>query len=273
MSGDGRMRLVEKLEQYRREERELAWGGTFAEYFELAVTTPRVAQLSHARVYEMLMAAGAGGRNGQRAYGFFAGELFGVEPALQQLVEYFSSAARRLEVRKRILLLMGPVGGGQVDDRLAAQAGAGAVDAERGRGAVRDRGVPDARGALAPGAGGAAGRGAQGVRALRRGGAVPGLPERAAGALRGPARGRAGRAGGLLGEEPARDRDVLALGPQEPGHQRADRLDRPGHDRGVRGRVGPAGLPLRRRAQRRQPGADGVRRDAQVRREVPVLAA
>src|SRR4029079_3315315 len=39
--------------------------------------------------------------------------LFGVERPLQQLYEYFGSAARRLEVRKRILLLMGPVGGGK----------------------------------------------------------------------------------------------------------------------------------------------------------------
>ena len=32
---------------------------------------------------------------------------------MQQIVEYFHSAAQRLEVRKRILLLMGPVGGGK----------------------------------------------------------------------------------------------------------------------------------------------------------------
>src|SRR5262249_24070245 len=40
-------------------------------------------------------------------------ELFGIERPLQHLVDYFASAARRLEVRKRILLLMGPVGGGK----------------------------------------------------------------------------------------------------------------------------------------------------------------
>ena len=32
---------------------------------------------------------------------------------MSQLVDYFRAAARRLEVRKRILLLMGPVGGGK----------------------------------------------------------------------------------------------------------------------------------------------------------------
>src|SRR5687767_5558763 len=107
------MMLVEKLEQFRREESKLAWEGSFAEYFELVTRNPKIAQLSHARVYDMLVAAGVEGENGHKKYGFFAGDLFGVEHPLQQLVEYFSSAARRLEVRKRILLLMGPVGGGK----------------------------------------------------------------------------------------------------------------------------------------------------------------
>src|SRR5207237_7447465 len=76
-------------------------------------TDPHVAELSHARIHRMIQAAGVGGPEGSRSYKFFADDLFGVEKPLQQLVVYFSSAARRLEVRKRILLLMGPVGGGQ----------------------------------------------------------------------------------------------------------------------------------------------------------------
>src|SRR5690242_3700047 len=47
------------------------------------------------------------------SYKFFAGELFGIEEPIARIVEYFKSAAQRLEVRKRILLLMGPVGGGK----------------------------------------------------------------------------------------------------------------------------------------------------------------
>jgi serine protein kinase len=105
--------LIARLEQYRREERRLGWEGTFAEYFELVVGDARVAELSHARVHRMVQAAGVGGPEGGRTYGFFAEDLFGVEKPIQQLVEYFGSAARRLEVRKRILLLMGPVGGGK----------------------------------------------------------------------------------------------------------------------------------------------------------------
>jgi serine protein kinase len=47
------------------------------------------------------------------SYKFFAAELFGIEEPIARIVEYFKSAAQRLEVRKRILLLMGPVGGGK----------------------------------------------------------------------------------------------------------------------------------------------------------------
>ena len=47
------------------------------------------------------------------SYNFFSSELFGIEEPIARIVEYFKSAAQRLEVRKRILLLMGPVGGGK----------------------------------------------------------------------------------------------------------------------------------------------------------------
>jgi serine protein kinase len=108
------MNLVARLEAYRAEEQQLAWRGTFKEYFDLVIANPRVARLSHARVYDMLVASGVETlSSGERRYGFFSDELFGIERPLQHLVDYFASAARRLEVRKRILLLMGPVGGGK----------------------------------------------------------------------------------------------------------------------------------------------------------------
>jgi hypothetical protein len=51
--------------------------------------------------------------DGVPRYAFFADDLFGLERTIQQVVDYLHSAARRLDVRKRILLLMGPVGGGK----------------------------------------------------------------------------------------------------------------------------------------------------------------
>jgi serine protein kinase len=108
------MDLVKRLEEYRDRERELMWEGTFAQYFEIASKKPEVSRLSHERIYHMIMDAGVETtRTGEPRYNFFSQEIFGIEKPLQQIVDYFHSAAQRLEVRKRVLLLMGPVGGGK----------------------------------------------------------------------------------------------------------------------------------------------------------------
>ena len=92
----------------------LHWRGRFADYFDLAVASPRVAELAHARIYNMIADAGVTtDERGVARYNFFAHDIFGIEQPIEQLVDYFRSAAQRLEVRKRILLLMGPVGGGK----------------------------------------------------------------------------------------------------------------------------------------------------------------
>ncbi|MCA1850124.1 MAG: protein prkA, partial [Acidobacteria bacterium] len=116
--GNNRFNISERLESLRREHEALKWEGSFRDYFELVTQNPRLAELSHARINDMIHAAGVetlneGTRDEIKRYNFFAGELFGIEEAIAQIVEYFKSAAQRLEVRKRILLLMGPVGGGK----------------------------------------------------------------------------------------------------------------------------------------------------------------
>jgi serine protein kinase len=63
----------------------------------------------------MIVAAGVSeNADGARTYDFFQKEMFGMEAPLAHLVEeYLSPAARRLDIRKRILMLVGPVGGGK----------------------------------------------------------------------------------------------------------------------------------------------------------------
>lgn len=103
-----------RLEEFRRQQQDLRWEGTFADYFEMAVQNPRIAQLAHARVYDMIMAPGVRtAPDGQEQYAFFDGQIYGIDKPIRQIVEYFNAAAKRLEPRKRILLLMGPVGGGK----------------------------------------------------------------------------------------------------------------------------------------------------------------
>ncbi|MEW6447505.1 MAG: PrkA family serine protein kinase [Bacillota bacterium] len=108
------MDFFRRLEDHRNFERRLAWEGTFREYLELVRENPHICQLAHSRLYNMIRAAGVEESNGQKRYRFFADEIFGLDRTLEKLVEeYFHPAARRLDVRKRILLLMGPVSGGK----------------------------------------------------------------------------------------------------------------------------------------------------------------
>ncbi|HEX8746652.1 MAG TPA: PrkA family serine protein kinase [Pyrinomonadaceae bacterium] len=116
--GSNKFNISERLEGLRREREALKWEGSFRDYFELVTQNPRLAELSHARINDMVHAAGVeklneGTRDELVRYSFFADELFGIEEPIARIVEYFKSAAQRLEVRKRILLLMGPVGGGK----------------------------------------------------------------------------------------------------------------------------------------------------------------
>ncbi|MGP4082336.1 PrkA family serine protein kinase [Pseudalkalibacillus sp. R45] len=108
------MDILGRLRQYREEEKRLVWEGTFAEYLEILRERPEVAQSAHSRVYNMIKSHGIEEVNGKKRFNFFSNQIFGLEDAVERLVEeYFHPSAKRLDVRKRILLLMGPVSGGK----------------------------------------------------------------------------------------------------------------------------------------------------------------
>lgn len=73
-----------------------AWNGTFDEYLNIALSNPSVAMLAHERVYHALGAMGVRPHDGGPQ-----------ENLLSQIVDRLSQAAQRLEVRKRIFLLVG----------------------------------------------------------------------------------------------------------------------------------------------------------------------
>ena len=115
---ENKVNISDLLETHRRDRERLAWEGTFRDYFELVLQNPNISKLSHARICDMVLAAGVekineGSRDEIIRYNFFSDELYGIEGPISKIVEYFKSAGQRLEVRKRILLLMGPVGGGK----------------------------------------------------------------------------------------------------------------------------------------------------------------
>lgn len=79
---------------------------TFTEYFDKVVANPKLAALAHERVYNMIMSYRQD-ENGQ--YNLFKGKLFGLDEQIKAVVDYFKSSSKRLDTRKRILLLHGPV--------------------------------------------------------------------------------------------------------------------------------------------------------------------
>lgn len=108
------MEFAQLLKVIQQEGEELATEMPFEAYLEQVRADRRLGRLSHELIYDMIVAAGVSAdRRGRRRYELLRNELFGADAAIVQLVDYFAAAARRLEVRKRILLLVGPPGCGK----------------------------------------------------------------------------------------------------------------------------------------------------------------
>lgn len=102
------MDIFEQLDQYKSDQTKEVI--TFREYFERVRENTSLVRLSHARLHDMLMNKGVD-KDGNCL--FFVDDLFGIEKSISQIVSYFASAAQRLEVRKRLLLMVGPVSTGK----------------------------------------------------------------------------------------------------------------------------------------------------------------
>ena len=91
-----------------------SWEGPFAEYLRMVIENPSVSRLSHKIAYDAIVDHGGHeSATGDPVYGLFEDKIFGLDNTLDKIVQYFYSASRRLEIRKRILLLMGPPASGK----------------------------------------------------------------------------------------------------------------------------------------------------------------
>ena len=108
------VKIRKLLEEATRDREALDWEGTFEEYLNMVIADPHLYRFSQARIYDMVHWAGTTpGPDGVPEYKLFSGELFGLQRALDRMVQYFHAAANGLEIRKRILLLMGPPASGK----------------------------------------------------------------------------------------------------------------------------------------------------------------
>jgi serine protein kinase len=104
-----------------------SWSGTALEYLEVLRGNTGLPCLSHKRLYDMIVRAGHEEINldenpklkriykGEklRIYNFFAGEFYGMEKTINQIVRYFHSASLRGEESRQVLYFVGPVGSGK----------------------------------------------------------------------------------------------------------------------------------------------------------------
>ncbi len=115
--GTGRRQaFVQALGEYAREHQARRWSGTMGQFLdEVLPHNPRLLTRSaHEYVWDMLHAPGPDGAEGERAYQrLFHQELFGVDRALDRVVEYFKAASTGSDVGRRLLLLLGPPSGGK----------------------------------------------------------------------------------------------------------------------------------------------------------------
>ncbi len=102
------------LETSKEEFGRYDWDGTFAEYLEMVREDPSVSRLSHRLIYDAILDQGVEESPfGDPIYTLFKDKIYGQDEGLRRIIEYFGSASRRLEIRKRILLLLGPPASGK----------------------------------------------------------------------------------------------------------------------------------------------------------------
>ena len=111
---DNIMSIQEILAASKREASFYNWKGTFADYLAMVVENPSIAKLAHARIRDAILAKEVDTSPiGEPIYRLFEDDIFGLDDAVQRIVEYFKTAAEGSETSKRILLLLGPPASGK----------------------------------------------------------------------------------------------------------------------------------------------------------------
>ena len=118
MSDTPKKDIFSDIADYTAKSNVTAWEGTLKDYLVLVQANPKLAQLSHARVLDMVEGAGVEFDEDDKnklapKYKFFKQDLFGMDEPLRKVVKYLKAAASGSQVGRRILLLYGPTSSGK----------------------------------------------------------------------------------------------------------------------------------------------------------------
>ncbi|NHZ61452.1 serine protein kinase [Massilia sp. CCM 8694] len=107
--------FIESLGVFTRQHRAGHWSGSFAQFMEqvLSRTPQQVARSSHQYIWDMIRATCTEGGDGHFRCRLFGEDLFGIDDAIDRVVDYFKAAAAGSEIGRRLLLLLGPPSGGK----------------------------------------------------------------------------------------------------------------------------------------------------------------
>ena len=107
--------FLQSLDLFTREHRAGHWAGPFSEFMaEILPGQPqRIARTSHQYIWDMIRATCSEDASGRTRCRLFADDLFGIDEALDRVLDYFKAAASGSEVGRRLLLLLGPPSGGK----------------------------------------------------------------------------------------------------------------------------------------------------------------
>ena len=106
---------LRSLQAFTREHKASYWSGPLSYFLEkILPADPRgVVRSSHQYIWDMIRWTRRENADGQLRTGLFADELFGMDEAIERVVDYFKAAAAGSEVGRRLLLLLGPPSGGK----------------------------------------------------------------------------------------------------------------------------------------------------------------
>ena len=119
--------LLEKISEARtKSESDKKFSGSLLDYIELVEKDPKIVKTAHRRLHEAIEEHGSYvmpdsdprkfkvfDGEAVKVHKYFEGEFFGMEPVIDKIMSFLSSAAHKGEESRQVLLLMGPVGAGK----------------------------------------------------------------------------------------------------------------------------------------------------------------